>query len=183
MERGFTSYLPLQLRQLGLIHGDIRVSPAGPQSAFSLQPANVIIIFLQLVSDSLAEKDAVERDYLALVAGDRRGRRFHLVCRHANSRLSSASPVAGRRFGRVCIFTGARCQLACQKKGASTPGCHYRVWSVCPGCSAFGRWSRSLALHRKREIFFCASRIFRSLSQFAMLRLAYARAKSRRSDS
>ena len=119
-----------------LIHGNIRVSPAGPESAFSLQPVNVIIIFLQLVSDSLAEKDAVERDYLALVAGDRRGRRFHLVCRHANSRLSSASPVAGRRFGRVCIFTGARCQSACPKKGASTPGCHYRVWSVCPGCSA-----------------------------------------------
>src|SRR3974390_781354 len=65
-----------------------------------------------IVSDSLAEKDAVERDHFAVFAGDRWDRCFHLVCRHANSCVFSASDLAGSRCRSVCIFAGTGGQLA-----------------------------------------------------------------------
>ncbi len=117
-------------------------------SAFSLQPSNVVLMFLpNLVSNSLAEKDAMERNHFAFFAGDRRDRYFHFVCHHANSRVSSASALAGSRCRSVCIFAGAVGQLAGPEKAASASGCRDRVRSVFTGCCTVGRWSRSLDLH------------------------------------
>ena len=52
-----------------------------------------------LVSDSVAEKGCMECDHLAVFAGDCRYPYFHIVRRHPDSRVSSASPVAGGGCG------------------------------------------------------------------------------------
>ena len=108
---------------------------AAAPRAFSLQPSNVVIMFLLILYPTPWQKkmlwNAITSLSLLVIAGIVV---FTLVCHHANSRFSSASDLAGSRCRSVYIFTGAGCQLAGPQKAASASGCRDRVRSVFTRC-------------------------------------------------